>query len=216
MFAHTLVYLRQRERQAVDFGMDDDFYLPLSHRANDPLETSGIDMATVDTAVPDSNKGYQMLRAMGWKEGVGLGRNEDGAHCGALPVSSLKENGERWLSLLGLKRAQRAEYCGLHVAEHPGVQTSDTTVVGKVAVHIQRSLCANKTLQLRYIHSVLAEPCFSYVVHYVWVPALVGSGAAGTCNLAAQQCCGGCCVTAPAWRQTVSCTPGGKRAGQKQ
>lgn len=59
--------------------MDDDFYLPMSHRANDPLETSGVDMATVDTAVPDSNKGYQMLCAMGWKEGVGLGRKEDGA-----------------------------------------------------------------------------------------------------------------------------------------
>ena len=58
--------------------MDDDFYLPMSHRA-DPLETSGVDMATIDTAVPDSNKGYQMLRAMGWKEGVGLGRKEDGA-----------------------------------------------------------------------------------------------------------------------------------------
>ena len=63
--------------------MDDGFYLPMSHRANDPLETSGVDMATVDTAVPDSNKGYQMLRAMGWTEGVGLGRKEDGAHCWA-------------------------------------------------------------------------------------------------------------------------------------
>ncbi len=71
--------LLQRERQAAQFGMDDDFYLPMSHRANDPLETAGLELATVDTVVPEWNKGFQMLRAMGWREGCGLGRNEDGA-----------------------------------------------------------------------------------------------------------------------------------------
>lgn len=75
-----LFLVQQRERQAEQsFGLDDDFYLPISHRANDPLETSGIELATVDTAVPESNKGFQMLRAMGWREGQGLGRNKDGA-----------------------------------------------------------------------------------------------------------------------------------------
>ena len=86
--------------------MDDDFYLPISHRANDPLETSGVDMATADTAVPDSNKGYQMLRAMGWREGVGLGRNEDGMLC----VAYTKPYGETYLLahrlFEGLERAQ--------------------------------------------------------------------------------------------------------------
>jgi hypothetical protein len=70
----------QRERREQQlFGLDDDFFLPISHRADDALETSGIQIATVDTALSADNKGYQMLQRMGWG-GRGLGRNEDGVY----------------------------------------------------------------------------------------------------------------------------------------
>lgn len=43
----------------------------------DSLDTDGITMASTDTAIPENNKGFQMLQKMGWK-GTGLGRNENG------------------------------------------------------------------------------------------------------------------------------------------
>jgi len=42
----------------------------------------------VDTVVPEWNKGFQMLRAMGWREGCGLGRNEDGALQGVVALEA--------------------------------------------------------------------------------------------------------------------------------
>ena len=69
--------LQREKRQQEILGADDDFFLPINQRADDPLETSGIEMATVDTAIPAENKGYQMLQKMGWG-GHGLGRKEDG------------------------------------------------------------------------------------------------------------------------------------------
>lgn len=36
-------------------------------------------MASVHEAIPDSNRGFQMLQRMGWK-GQGLGSKEEGAH----------------------------------------------------------------------------------------------------------------------------------------
>ncbi|KAK9826875.1 hypothetical protein WJX81_002576 [Elliptochloris bilobata] len=94
---------RIRERQAADFGMDDEFFLPINHRANDPLETSELNITTVDTAVPESNKGFQMLRAMGWQEGRGLGRNEDGVR---EPVRGGVEAGLR----LGVGKAEEDSF----------------------------------------------------------------------------------------------------------
>ena len=68
----------QRERQEQQlFGLDDDYSLPINHRANDALETSDLVMASLDIALGEDNKGYQMLQRMGWS-GKGLGRNEDG------------------------------------------------------------------------------------------------------------------------------------------
>lgn len=51
--------------------------MPISQRVEDSLETEGLQMASKHTAIPDSNKGFQMLQRMGWK-GRGLGSNEDG------------------------------------------------------------------------------------------------------------------------------------------
>ncbi len=68
----------QREQQEQQlFGLDDDYFLPINHRASDTLDTSNMVVATVDTAITCNNKGYQMLQKMGWG-GKGLGRNEDG------------------------------------------------------------------------------------------------------------------------------------------
>ena len=62
---------------------DGDFFLPINQRADDPLETSGIDITTVDTAIAADNKGYQMMLTMGWG-GKGLGRTENGMSPGRI------------------------------------------------------------------------------------------------------------------------------------
>ena len=69
--------MQREKRQQEILGADGDFFLPINQRADDPLETFGIEMATVDTAIPADNKGYQMLQKMGWG-GRGLGRKGDG------------------------------------------------------------------------------------------------------------------------------------------
>ena len=77
--------MQREKRQQELLSADGDFYLPIDHRADDPLETAGIDISTVDTAIAADNKGYQMLQKMGWG-GKGLGRKEDGAHPCDLPM----------------------------------------------------------------------------------------------------------------------------------
>lgn len=72
----------QKEQQQLEqaHGSYDDaepWHLPIGHRVEDSLDTEGIAMASTDTAIPENNKGFQMLQKMGWK-GTGLGRNEDG------------------------------------------------------------------------------------------------------------------------------------------
>jgi hypothetical protein len=68
---------RDQQEQSL-FGLDDDYCLPINHRATDALDTSGTEIASVDKAITADNKGYQMLQRMGWT-GKGLGKNEDGA-----------------------------------------------------------------------------------------------------------------------------------------
>ncbi len=78
-------WLLQRERRQQELlSADGDFFLPINQRADDPLETSGLDIKTVDTAIAADNKGYQMLQRMGWG-GKGLGRNESGTACSSHP-----------------------------------------------------------------------------------------------------------------------------------
>lgn len=69
----------QQQLQQAQSSYDDaePWHLPIGHRVEDSLDTDGIAMASTDTAIPDSNKGFQMLQKMGWK-GTGLGRNENG------------------------------------------------------------------------------------------------------------------------------------------
>ncbi len=71
----------QQQLQQANSSYDDaePWHLPIGHRVEDSLDTDGIAMASKDTAIPDSNKGFQMLQKMGWK-GTGLGRHEDGEH----------------------------------------------------------------------------------------------------------------------------------------
>ena len=66
---------REHEQQASNDA--DPWHLPVGHRAEDSLDTEGLTMASVNTAIPETNKGFQMLQKMGWK-GRGLGRNEAG------------------------------------------------------------------------------------------------------------------------------------------
>jgi len=51
--------------------------MPIDQRVEESMDTEGLQMASKHTAIPNSNKGFQMLQRMGWK-GRGLGSNEDG------------------------------------------------------------------------------------------------------------------------------------------
>lgn len=55
----------------------DAWHLPIGHRAEDSLDTEGLTIASVEAAIPEDNKGFQMLQKLGWK-GNGLGKHETG------------------------------------------------------------------------------------------------------------------------------------------
>lgn len=68
---------QQLEQAHTSYDDAEPWHLPIGHRVEDSLDTEGIAMASTDTAIPENNKGFQMLQKMGWK-GTGLGRNENG------------------------------------------------------------------------------------------------------------------------------------------
>ena len=62
-----------------------DFFMPMGH-ADDSVDTEDLVQASTESAIPASNRGYALLQRLGWTEGKGLGRNEDG---GGLALSAL-------------------------------------------------------------------------------------------------------------------------------
>ncbi|KAK9806345.1 hypothetical protein WJX72_010872 [[Myrmecia] bisecta] len=89
---------RLREKEQQGWFEDDDFRMPMSHRVEDSLDDSSF-QRSADTALDESNVGYQMLQRMGWNAGKGLGRKEDGI---VEPVKGGVEAGIR----LGLGKAE--------------------------------------------------------------------------------------------------------------
>ena len=69
----------QKELLEEAYGKDGSRRMPIDHRVEDSLETDGLQMASVHTAISENNVGFQMLQRMGWK-GQGLGSKEDGGH----------------------------------------------------------------------------------------------------------------------------------------
>ena len=71
----------QREKAQRDWESllddEDSFRIPIGVRIEDSLDTGGLETASLHTAIPQHNKGFQMLQRMGWK-GQGLGREESG------------------------------------------------------------------------------------------------------------------------------------------
>jgi G-patch domain len=49
-------------------------------RVDDALDTDGLQQASLDAAIPATNRGFQMMQRMGWTQGKGLGAGEDGVH----------------------------------------------------------------------------------------------------------------------------------------
>eukprot|EP00887_Chlorella_sp_A99_P001277 scaffold14.g1277.t1 len=56
----------------------DDFRLPLDHRIEENVELEGVEVASIETAIPESNVGYRLLCKLGWRPGGGLGRQQQG------------------------------------------------------------------------------------------------------------------------------------------
>ena len=54
-----------------------NYWMPRGH-ADDFVDTAEMEQASLEAAIPTSNRGYALLQRLGWKEGKGLGRNEDG------------------------------------------------------------------------------------------------------------------------------------------
>lgn len=72
----------QERRQRLKLDEDLDWAEEKHHGLGDEAGGAAYPTAiTADTAIPETNVGYQLLLKMGWTVGKGLGRNEDGA-CG--------------------------------------------------------------------------------------------------------------------------------------
>ena len=97
----------QREKQEHRlFGLDDDYYLPISHRADDPLDTAGMEVATLDTALGANNKGLPDAAAHGLgRQGPGPQR---GRYVAALFTGALAC--KRCPCCLALLRQQCSQY----------------------------------------------------------------------------------------------------------
>lgn len=77
----TWLSAQMEEREAgmeAAWAAGDDYRLPMG-RVDDALDTSGLQQASLDAAIPSNNRGFQMLQRMGWSQGKGLGAAEDGA-----------------------------------------------------------------------------------------------------------------------------------------
>lgn len=49
-----------------------------AHCFNDTMGRTEPERASIHTPISQQNVGFKLLQKMGWKEGAGLGRNEDG------------------------------------------------------------------------------------------------------------------------------------------
>eukprot|EP00899_Mesostigma_viride_P000313 jgi/Mesvir1/10282/Mv07826-RA.1 len=68
---------QERERASLEDDLDREFTLPITHQVVENLDTSRMQVVTMDTRIPPSNIGHRLLLKMGWGGG-GLGRRGDG------------------------------------------------------------------------------------------------------------------------------------------
>lgn len=61
-----------------DFKEFEDRRLPRKWLNEGGLKTGGFKAATMDTAIPETNRGFRLLQLMGWKVGQGLGKTAQG------------------------------------------------------------------------------------------------------------------------------------------
>eukprot|EP00884_Botryococcus_braunii_P020422 jgi/Botrbrau1/7063/Bobra.0165s0086.1 len=95
---------RLREKQEEQwFGDEDNWSLPIGTRIEESLDRTGLEMASLDQHISSDNVGFRMLQRMGWSEGKGLGRKEDGI---LEPVRGGVDPGVR----LGLGKAEQDNF----------------------------------------------------------------------------------------------------------
>ena len=69
--------LNLQHEQSGATAEEDGFNLPMGPTLG-YLDDQSYDAASASQAIPESNKGFQMLQKMGWKTDTGLGASEDG------------------------------------------------------------------------------------------------------------------------------------------
>ena len=78
----------------------------------DAVDDSELITASLRQPIPDSNRGYQMLKRLGWG-GLGLGRQEQGEHAGCVTLVASTDDSVGMHQPLGLDACP----CTGHVPE---------------------------------------------------------------------------------------------------
>ena len=74
--ASTLVASRDAEWEAAA-GLGDDRRLEIG-AVDQPFDGTGVEQASMERHLPPTNRGYMLLKKMGWREQTGLGRQGEG------------------------------------------------------------------------------------------------------------------------------------------
>lgn len=69
---------RQQFEQHLEAG--EEYSLPRNQRMEDGVDFGDQPTPTLNVPIPPDNKGFQLLQKMGWKNGTGLGKGENGEH----------------------------------------------------------------------------------------------------------------------------------------
>jgi len=82
--------------------LEEEWRLPLSHRITENLNVDELVRSSMDQPLASSNKGYQLMLKMGWKQNTGLGRTSEGI------MDPIRINTN--IAMLGLGKKEEDDY----------------------------------------------------------------------------------------------------------